>query len=50
MTYTEVAHPDRKRTVSIALTKSVRYLAIHTPDWRPGDANLTRISTVTPPN
>ncbi|MET9265092.1 discoidin domain-containing protein [Amycolatopsis sp. NPDC004079] len=49
VTYTETARPDRKRTVSVALTKPVRFLAIRTLDWRPGDANLTRVSALTPP-
>ncbi|MER6900873.1 discoidin domain-containing protein, partial [Amycolatopsis sp. NPDC000740] len=48
--YTEAARPDRKRTVSVALTEPVRYLAVRTLDWRPGDASLTRVSALTPPN
>lgn len=47
MTCTEAAR--RKRASPIALTKPVRYLALHTLDWRPGDANLTRFSALTPP-
>ncbi|WP_409464217.1 discoidin domain-containing protein [Amycolatopsis sp. GA6-003] len=48
--YPEVGRPDRKRTAAIALPNPVRYLALRTLDWQPGDAALVRFSALTPPN
>ncbi|MGW7537356.1 discoidin domain-containing protein [Amycolatopsis sp. NPDC054798] len=50
ITYTETGRPDRKRTASVTVTAPVRYLAVRTPDWRPGDGGLARLSALTPPS